>query len=57
MSVYKFILIDEFGGAMRKFVTRREALPYMTTGTKLVALPKEPSGYEVACLILADALL
>jgi hypothetical protein len=59
MSTYKFVVIDEFGGVMRKFASRREAQPYLTDGTKLVALPKQPKAnpYEVACLLLKEALL
>lgn len=32
MSQYKYILIDEFGGACRKFVSKVEATPYLTDG-------------------------
>lgn len=42
MSQYKYILIDEFGGACRKFVSKVEATPYLTDGMRLVALPREP---------------
>lgn len=55
--MYKYILIDEFGGACRKFVSKLEATPYLTTGMRLVALPKEPKQdpYQVASLILQEA--
>ena len=59
MSSYKFVVIDEFGGVMRKFASKQEAQPYLTAGTKLVALPKQPRAnpYQVACLLLKEALL
>lgn len=57
MSSYKYILIDEFGGACRKFVSRLEATPYLTDGMRLEPLPKQPkaSPYEVALLTLQEA--
>lgn len=57
MSQYKYILIDEWGGGIRKFVSKLEATPYMTDGTKLVRLPKEPklNPYEVALLTVGEA--
>ena len=59
MSTYKFVVIDEFGGVMRKFASKQEAQPYLTAGTKLVALPKQPRAnpYQVAMLILPRALI
>jgi len=42
MSQYKYILIDEFGGACRKFVSKVEATPYLTDGMALVTLPRQP---------------
>lgn len=59
MSTYKFVVMDEFGGVMRKFASKQEAQPYLTAGTKLVALPKQPRAnpYQVACLLLKEALL
>ena len=42
MSQYRYILIDEFGGACRKFVSKVEATPYLTDGMRLVALPRQP---------------
>jgi len=57
VSQYKYMLIDEFGGACRKFLSKQEATPYLTTGMRLVALPKEPKQdpYQVASLILQEA--
>lgn len=57
MSQYKYILIDEFGGACRKFVSKLEATPYLTTGMSLKALPRQPKAdpYTVAQLILQEA--
>ena len=57
MSQYKYILIDEFGGACRKFASKVEATPYLTTGMRLVALPKAPKSdpYQVALTILPEA--
>ena len=59
MSTYKFVVMDEFGGVMRKFASKQEAQPYLTAGTKLVALPKQPktNPYQMACLLLKEALL
>lgn len=58
MSQYKYILIDEFGGACRKFVSKLEATPYLTAGMRLVTLPRQPKAnpYEVALLTLQEAL-
>lgn len=58
MSQYRYILIDEFGGACRKFVSKVEATPYLTTGMSLKALPRQPKAnpYEMATLILKEAL-
>ena len=57
MSQYRFILIDEFGGACRKFVSKLEATPYLTSGMVLKALPREPKAnpYQVALLTLSEA--
>ena len=58
-SVYKYVLIDEFGGACRKFVSKLEATPYLTDGARLEALPKAPKSnpYEVALITMGEALL
>lgn len=58
MSQYKYVLIDEFGGACRKFVSKVEATPYLTDGMSLKALPKDPKAnpYQVALLTLEEAL-
>jgi hypothetical protein len=57
MSQYKYILIDEFGGACRKFVSRLEAQPYLTDGMRLEALPRAPKAdpYQLASTILQEA--
>lgn len=57
MSQYKYLLLDEFGGACRKFVSRLEAQPYLTTGMSLRALPRAPKAnpYQVALTILQEA--
>ena len=57
MSSYKYILIDEFGGACRKFVSKLEATPYLTDGMTLKALPREPKAnpYALATTILQEA--
>jgi hypothetical protein len=57
-SQYRFILIDEFGGACRKFVSKLEATPYLTAGMSLRALPRAPKAnpYQVASTILQEAL-
>jgi len=57
MSQYRFVLIDEFGGACRKFVSKVEATPYMTSGMVLKALPREPKAnpYQVASTLLQES--
>jgi len=57
MSNYKYVLIDEFGGAVRKFASKVEATPYLTDGTRLEPLPKAPKTnlYQQAMLILGEA--
>ena len=59
MTNYKYVVVDEFGGVMRKFASRQEAQPYLTNGTKLIPLPKQPKAdpYAMACLLLKEALL
>ena len=56
-SQYRFILIDEFGGACRKFVSKLEATPYLTSGMVLKTLPRDPKAnpYQVALLTLSEA--
>jgi hypothetical protein len=57
VSQYKYILIDEFGGACRKFASKVEATPYLTTGMRLQALPRVPKDnpYQVALTILQES--
>ena len=57
MSQYRYLLIDEFGGACRKFVSKLEAKPYLTGGMRLQALPRAPKAnpYQVATTILQEA--
>lgn len=57
MSQYKYILMDEFGGACRKFVSKLEATPYLTTGMVLKALPRQPKAdpYALASTILQES--
>ena len=59
MTNYRYAVLDEFGGVMRKFASKIEAQPYLTAGTKLVALPKQPKAepYQVAMLTLPEALI
>ena len=59
MSQYRYLLLDEFGGACRKFVSKLEATPYLTTGMSLVTLPRQPKAnpYEMATLLLKEALI
>jgi hypothetical protein len=58
MSNYRYILIDEFGGACRKFASKVEATPYLTDGMTLQALPRQlkANPYAVALLTLKEAL-
>ena len=58
MSQYRFVLIDEFGGACRKFASKMEAAPYLTQGMRLEALPKTPKAdpYQIAMTTLPEAL-
>ena len=59
MSQYRYLLIDEFGGECRKFVSKLEATPYLTAGMVLKALPRQPKAnpYEMATLLLKEALI
>ena len=58
MSQYRYLLIDEFGGACRKFVSKLEAQPYLTSCMRLQALPRAPKAnpYQVAITLLQEAL-
>lgn len=58
MSQYRYLLIDEFGGACRKFVSKLEATPYLTAGMSLVTLPRQPKAnpYQLASTMLQEAL-
>lgn len=57
MSQYRYVLIDEFGGACRKFVSKLEATPYLTAGMSLKALPRVPKQdpYQLATAMLREA--
>ena len=55
VSQYKFILIDEDGHPLRKFVSKIEATPYLTQGYQLIKLPKQPSAYQMALLLCGEA--
>jgi hypothetical protein len=57
MSQYKYILIDEFGAPLRRFASKMEATPYLTAGTRLQALPRQPKAdpYQLASTILQEA--
>ena len=57
MSNYRYILIDEFGGAIRRFVSKVEATPYLTDGMVLKALPRDPKAnpYALATTLLPEA--
>ena len=59
MSNYRYAVLDEFGGVMRKFASKQEAQPYLTAGTKLIALPRQPKAdpYAQAVLLLPEALI
>jgi hypothetical protein len=57
MSQYRYMLIDEFGGALRRFSSRLEATPYLTSGTRLISIPKTPkqNPYIIAKQLLKEA--
>ena len=57
VSNYKYMLIDEFGAPLRRFASKVEATPYLTSGTRLEALPRQPKAnpYQVALTILQEA--
>jgi hypothetical protein len=54
-TVYKYLLKDEDGVALRKFASKLEATPYLTDGMTLVALPKQASIYEQCLLTVGEA--
>lgn len=58
MSNYKYMLIDEFGAPLRRFASKVEATPYLTSGARLEALPRQPKAnpYAMALLTLKEAL-
>jgi len=57
MSNYRYILIDEFGGACRKFASKVEATPYLTAGMTIKTLPRQPKQdpYQLAVTLCAEA--
>lgn len=57
MSQYRYVLVDEFGGAIRRFASKVEATPYLTSGTVLKPLPRQPKQdpYALACTLLQEA--
>lgn len=59
MTNYRYAVLDEFGGVMRKFASKIEARPYLTAGTKLIPLPRQPKAdpYIQAVLLLSEALI
>lgn len=56
-TVYKYVLIDEFGDPIRRFATKQEATPFLTEGTRLNALPEQPSDYQLALMLCGEALI
>lgn len=54
-SVYKFMLVDEFGETLRKFASKQEAKPYLTEGTRLIALPKPQDPYQYCMEVLGES--
>ena len=54
-SVYKFMLVDEFGETLRKFASKQEAKPYLTEGTSLKALPKPQDPYQYCMATLGGS--
>jgi hypothetical protein len=55
MSNYKYILVDEDNHPLRKFASKIEAQPYLSQGYQLIKLPKQPSPYHTAMLLLGEA--
>ena len=58
LTNYRYVVIDEFGGVMRKFVSKAEAQPYLTDGTRLVYIRPQstPNPFTFAFQILGEAL-
>ena len=56
-SVYKFIVKDDDGIPLRKFASRQEAMRFTSDPTKVVALPKQLSGYDYAMVLVGECLL
>lgn len=54
-SQYKFILVDEDNQPLRKFASKIEAQPFLSQGYQLIKLPKQPSPYHMAMLLLGEA--
>jgi len=57
LTNYKYVLIDEFGDTLRRFASKLEAAPYLTAGTRLEALPRQPKDnpYGLAITILKES--
>jgi hypothetical protein len=57
MSQYRYLLIDEFGSPLRRFASKVEATPYLTSGARLEVLPRQPKAnpYAMALLTLKEA--
>jgi hypothetical protein len=56
-SVYKFIVKDDDGIPLRKFASKQEAMRFTNDHTKVVALPKQLSGYDYAMTMVGECLL
>jgi hypothetical protein len=58
LTNYKYVVIDEFGGVMRRFASKAEAQPYLTEGTRLVYIRPHPrpNPFTIAFEILGEAL-
>lgn len=56
-SVYKFVVKDEDGIPLRKFASKQEAMRFTDDPSQVVALPKQPSGYEYALTMVGECLL
>jgi len=49
------MLVDEFGETLRKFASKQEAKPYLTEGTRLIALPKPQDPYQYCMEVLGES--